>query len=91
MTDVTDSGEAVENVLLPETWHDRFGDRSVMVWGGISLEGRTVLARGTVTASRYRVPYVILRPIVRPYAGAVGPGFFLMHDNAQPHVAGVSH
>ncbi|XP_062862680.1 probable G-protein coupled receptor 82 [Trichomycterus rosablanca] len=61
-----------------------------MVWGGISLEGRTalhVLARGTLTAIRYRDE--ILRPIVRPYAGAVGPGFLLMHDNARPHVAEV--
>ncbi|KAI3353929.1 hypothetical protein L3Q82_005130 [Scortum barcoo] len=31
----------------------------------------------------------ILRPLVRPYAGAVGPGFLLMQDNARPHVAGV--
>ena len=26
---------------------------------------------------------------MRPYAGAVGPGFLLMQDNARPHVAGV--
>ena len=61
-----------------------------MVWGGISLEGRTalhVLTRGTLTAIRYRDE--ILRPIVRPYAGAVGPGFLLMHGNARPHVAEV--
>ncbi|KAL0198179.1 hypothetical protein M9458_006719, partial [Cirrhinus mrigala] len=44
---------------------------SVMVWGGISLEGLTAI-----------------RPLVRPYAGAVGPGFLLMQDNARPHVAG---
>ena len=39
------------------------------------MEGHTdlyVLARGTMTAIRYRDE--ILRPIVRPYAGAVGPG-----------------
>jgi len=46
-----------------------------------------VLARGTLTAIRYKDE--ILRPIVRPYAGAVGPGFPLMHDNARPHVAEV--
>ena len=56
-----------------------------MVWGGISLEGRT--ARGTLTAISYRDE--ILRPVVRPYAGAVGPGFLLMHDNARPHVGEV--
>ncbi|KAI3370992.1 hypothetical protein L3Q82_023645, partial [Scortum barcoo] len=63
---------------------------SVMVWDGISLGGRTalhVLARGSLTAIRYRDE--ILRPLVRPYAGAVGPGFLLMQDNARPHVAGV--
>ncbi|KAI3371689.1 hypothetical protein L3Q82_024250 [Scortum barcoo] len=68
----------------------RFGSGSVMVWGGISLGGRTalhVLARGSLTAIRYRDE--ILRPLVRPYAGAVGPGFLLMQDNARPHVAGV--
>uniref|UniRef100_A0A8D0DBC0 Tc1-like transposase DDE domain-containing protein n=1 Tax=Sander lucioperca TaxID=283035 RepID=A0A8D0DBC0_SANLU len=40
-----------------------------------------------LTAIRYRDE--ILRPLVRPYAGAVGPGFLLMQDNARPHVAGV--
>ncbi|KAI3376707.1 hypothetical protein L3Q82_017127, partial [Scortum barcoo] len=79
-----ESGDAVENVLLPATsfQHDRFGSGSVMVWGGISLGGRTalhVLARGSLTAIRYRDE--ILRPLVRPYAGAVGPGFLLMQDN----------
>ena len=61
-----------------------------MVWGGISLEGCTnlhVLANSTLTAVRYQDE--ILRPIVRPYAGAVGPGFLLVQDNAQPHVARV--
>uniref|UniRef100_A0A674DST4 Transposase Tc1-like domain-containing protein n=1 Tax=Salmo trutta TaxID=8032 RepID=A0A674DST4_SALTR len=70
--------------------HDRFGGGSVMVRGGISLGGRTalhVLARGSLTAIRYQDE--ILRPLVRTYAGAVGPGFLLMQDNARPHVAGV--
>uniref|UniRef100_A0A8K9XH84 Tc1-like transposase DDE domain-containing protein n=2 Tax=Clupeocephala TaxID=186625 RepID=A0A8K9XH84_ONCMY len=70
--------------------HDRFGGGSVMVWGGISLGRRTalhVLARVSLTAIRYRDE--ILRPLVRPYAGAVGPGFLLMQDNARPHAAGV--
>ncbi|KAI4886441.1 hypothetical protein NFI96_004134 [Prochilodus magdalenae] len=61
-----------------------------MVWGGISLEGRTDLYRldnGTLTAIRYQD--AILGPVVRPYTGAVGPGFLLVHNNAQPHVARV--
>ena len=61
-----------------------------MVWGGISLGGRTalhVLARGSLIAIRYRDE--ILRPLVRLYAGAVGPGLrSSMQDNARPHVAG---
>lgn len=40
---------------------------------------------GTLTAIRYRNE--ILRPIVRPFAGAVCPGVLLVHDNAQPHMA----
>lgn len=62
-----------------------------MVWGGISLGGGCtalhVLARGSLTAIRYRDE--LLRPLVRPYAGAVGPGFLLMQDSARPHVVGV--
>ena len=59
-----------------------------MVWGGISLDGRTDLHGfncGTLMAVRYI--YVILGPFVRPNAGAVGPGFALVQDNARPHVA----
>ncbi|CAJ0925085.1 unnamed protein product [Ranitomeya imitator] len=48
------------------------GHVSYYARGGISLEGRTaphVLARGSLTAIRYRDE--ILRPLVRPYDGAV--------------------
>lgn len=51
------------------------------------MEGLTdlhVLARGTMTAVGYRDE--MLKPIVRPYASAVGPGFLLMHDNSRPHL-----
>jgi hypothetical protein len=37
--------------------HDRYGDGSIMVWGGISWDGRTdliVLDKGTLTVQRYR-------------------------------------
>uniref|UniRef100_A0A8C6P7W2 Transposase Tc1-like domain-containing protein n=1 Tax=Nothobranchius furzeri TaxID=105023 RepID=A0A8C6P7W2_NOTFU len=70
--------------------HDRSGGGSVMVWGGIPMEGRTDLycpGNGALTAIRYGDE--ILEPFVRPYADAVGPGFLLMHDNARPHVARV--
>lgn len=68
--------------------HDRYGGGSVMVWGGISLQGRTdlhVIQRGTLNGMRYRDD--ILHPLVRPYAGAVGSDFLLMDDNAPPHRA----
>ena len=70
--------------------HDRYGEGSVMGWGGISLEGRTdllVLNRGSLKGARYRDE--ILRPIVGPYSGVVGPVFLLVHGNAWPHVAKV--
>ncbi len=54
------------------------------------MEGHTDLYRldnGTLTAIRYQDK--ILGAIVRPYAGAVGHGFLLVHDNARPHVARV--
>ena len=61
-----------------------------MVCGGISMEGCTDLYRlnnGPLTAIIYRNK--IRGPIVRPYAGAVGPEFLLVHDDARPHVARV--
>ena len=68
--------------------HDRFGGGSLMVWAGISMQGKTdlvLLQNGTMTALRYRDE--ILHSIVRPYAGAVGEDFILMDDNARPHRA----
>jgi hypothetical protein len=71
------------------TEHDRFGGGSVMVWAGISIDGKTDLhvIAGNLSGVRYREE--ILHPIVRPYAGAVGGGFILMDDNARPHRARV--
>lgn len=48
------------------------------VWGGVSLEGRTVLqvlANSILTAVGYRDDDESSEPTVRPYACAVGPGF----------------
>lgn len=47
-----------------------------------------VLTRSSLTAIRYQDE--ILRPLVRPYSGEVGPGFLLIQDNARPHVAWVA-
>ena len=62
-------GERYVNCNIVE--HDRFGDGSVMFWGGICYDGRTELYRvdrGSLTALRYRDE--ILDPIVRPFLGA---------------------
>ena len=70
--------------------YDRYGGGSVMVWGGICFDGRTelhVIDGGSLTAIRYRDD--IVDPIIRPFAGAIGDDFVLMHDNARPHVARV--
>ena len=61
-----------------------------MVWAGICLDGRTdlvVIDGGALTAVRYRGE--VLEPLVRPFAGALGQDFVLMHDNARPHTARV--
>ena len=61
-----------------------------MVWAGISRCGRTdlhIVMRGMMTGVRYRDE--ILDIYVRPYAGAIGPQFILMDDNARPHRARV--
>ncbi|GFX77327.1 transposable element Tcb2 transposase [Trichonephila clavipes] len=66
----------------------RFGSGRVLVYGGISIDGRTylyIIRDGPLTARRYRDE--ILRPIVVPYAAAIGDDFTLMDDNCRPHRA----
>ncbi|GFW27661.1 transposable element Tcb2 transposase [Trichonephila clavipes] len=66
----------------------RFGGGGVLVYGGISIDGRTdlyIIRDGHLTARRYRDE--ILRPIVVPYAAAIGDDFILMDDNCKPHRA----
>ena len=68
--------------------HDRFGGDSVMVWAGISVQGKRdlhVIDNGTLTSLRY--VNEILDVCVRPYAGAVCENFILMDDNARAHRA----
>ncbi|GFT89984.1 transposable element Tcb2 transposase [Trichonephila clavipes] len=60
----------------------------VLVYGGISSDGRTdlyIIRDGPLTARRYRED--ILRPIVVPYAAAIGYDFILIDDNCRPHRA----
>ena len=71
--------------------HDWFGGGSVMVWAGISAQGKTdlhVIDNSTLTALRYINE--ILDVYVRPYAGAVGENFILMDDNARAHRARIT-
>ncbi|GFV57691.1 transposable element Tcb2 transposase [Trichonephila clavipes] len=66
----------------------RFGGGGVLVYGGYSIDGRTdlyIIRDGPLTARRYRDE--ILRPIVVPYAAAIGDDFILMDDNCRPHRA----
>ena len=67
-----------------------FGGGSVMVWGGISLTGKTrlVIIGGNLNAERYRDE--ILQPVAIPYLHSLGPNSILQDDNARPHRAGVS-
>ncbi|GFX23783.1 transposable element Tcb2 transposase [Trichonephila clavipes] len=66
----------------------RFGGGVVLVYGGLSIDGRTdlyIIRDGPLTARRYRDE--ILRPIVVPYAAAIGDNFTLMDDNCRSHRA----
>ena len=63
-----------------------------MVWAGIGVNGKTdlyIIGNGTLTALRYCNE--ILDQFVGPYAGAIGPEFILMDDNARPHRALVTN
>ncbi|GFX37529.1 transposable element Tcb2 transposase [Trichonephila clavipes] len=66
----------------------RFGGGGALVYGGISIDGRTdlyIIRDGPLTARRFRKE--ILRPIVVPYAAAIGDDFILMNDNCRSHRA----
>ncbi|GFV51894.1 transposable element Tcb1 transposase [Trichonephila clavipes] len=68
----------------PASVHEsvRFGGEGVLVYGSISIDGRTdlyIIRDGPLTARRYSDE--ILRPIVVPYAAAIGD------DNYRPHRA----
>ncbi|GFU47890.1 transposable element Tcb2 transposase [Trichonephila clavipes] len=66
----------------------KVSDLAVGVYGGISIDGRTdlyIIRDGPLTARQYRDE--ILRPIVVPYAAAIGDDFILMDENCRPHRA----
>ncbi|GFY08852.1 transposable element Tcb2 transposase [Trichonephila clavipes] len=66
----------------------RFGGVGVLMYRGISIDGRTelyIIRDGPLTARRYRDE--ILRHIVVPYAAAIRDDFILMDDNCRSHRA----
>ena len=69
---------------------DRFGQGSVMVWGGISIDGHTdlVIVRGNLTAAGYIEQILLQHVLVAAYG--VSPEFVLMHDNARAHVVRIT-
>ncbi len=82
------AGERYADINIVE--YDRYCGGSMMVWGGICLDGRTdlvVIDEGALTAVGYWDE--VLEPMGRPFAGALGQDFVLMHDNARPHTARV--
>lgn len=81
------SGNAERLATVQEIQRQQGG--SVMIWGGITLGGRTELVSldRFINAADFRD--IILQPIVVPFAQHVGPQFQLMHDNARPHTARV--
>ncbi|GFW94703.1 transposable element Tc3 transposase [Trichonephila clavipes] len=65
---------------------DRYGDRGILVWGGIVLGSRTelhIFDAGSVNGTRYCNE--ILLPYVRLFRGAMGLQFLYMDDNAPCH------
>lgn len=79
-------GERYLDQNVRETVH--FGGGSIMVWGGISLFGRTnlhVFRGGHVNARQYLED--IIQPYILPFAHEEGPDFILQQDNARPHIA----
>lgn len=66
----------------------QFGGGSTMVWGGVTLGGRTILhvVEGRALTSQMYVAEV-QEPIVIPFIPFIGDEFKLMHDNSRPHTA----
>ncbi|GFV21201.1 transposable element Tcb2 transposase [Trichonephila clavipes] len=57
----------------------------MLVYGGYSIDGRTdlyTIRDGPLTARRYRAENP--RPIIVPYAAAIGDDFILIDDNCSP-------
>ena len=72
--------------------HDRYGGGSVMVWAGISAQGKMDLhVIDNVTMTAERDVNEIFDVHVHPYAGALGSDFILMDDNVRAHRARITN
>lgn len=69
---------------LPRT---AFHGGSVMVWGGITAQGKTqlVIINGNLNGRRYIDE--VLTPVVVPFMQTLNPGALFQDDNARPHRA----
>lgn len=67
-----------------------FGGGSVMVWGGISGQGKTdlVVVDGNLNAQRYIDQ--ILRPVLLPFLQQHNNRTLFQQDNARPHTARIT-
>ncbi len=75
--------DVVNHLPRPQNHQGRGG--SVLVWAEINEPGKIylVLVDGNMNVERYIAH--ILRPIVVPFAGVIGPNFVLMDDKAHHH------
>ena len=82
---IYDLGERYADACVIEA--DRFRGGSVMVWGGISHNGKTqlVTVNGTLNVQKYRDD--ILATVVLSFMQAVNGVTILQQDNARPHTA----
>lgn len=81
-------GEFYDEATVQEI--DRFGAGSVMVWGGISIDGVTdlVVVRGRLNAAR-DITNIVLEHVM-PVSVQMGPEFVLQQVNARVHTAGAA-
>ncbi|GFT58681.1 transposable element Tcb2 transposase [Trichonephila clavipes] len=85
---VSSGGTVTVGIILRSCTKCQIWRWGVLVYGGISIDGRTdlyIIRDGPLTARRYRDE--ILRPIVVPYAATIGDDFILMDSNCRPHRA----
>ena len=84
--DVNVYGDALVSSTCRMTFRKATDSERVMVWNGISIDGRMDLAvvRGNLTAAEYIEQKLLQDVLVAAYG--VCPEFLIMHDNTRAHV-----